>query len=181
MTFLPLPTYDELSPDAKAASDRLADERGGEFGNVRATLLANLPGFEVYSQWYTLHDEIAPWIGERAVSLFSYAISDENDSLACAVYFRRILLDGGDDPDHPEVTETERLLMDWGRLIAASPRDIPGEFYARLESAFSPERRLTLLAFAGLTVAINVLVSVGRIPLDESLYPYRKPGDERIA
>jgi hypothetical protein len=113
--------------------------------------------------WHDLRDEIAPWIGERAVTLFSYAISHEYGSAVTARYFRTILTDAGDDPDHPQVTETEQLLIDWGRLVVRSPRDIPEEFYARLEAAFSPERRLALLTFAARVVAINIVNTAGRV------------------
>lgn len=180
MSFLPITNYDDLKPEARAASDRQVELHGGGMTNMKATLLGNLPSFTAYMEWYTLREEIAPWIGERAVTLFSYAISDANDCLICSAFFRKMLVDSGDDPDSPEVTETEQLLMDWGRLIATSPHDIPQEFYDRLEAAFGPERRLTLLAFAGQMVATNLLNTVGKVPLDEALYEYRKPGDSRV-
>ena len=116
--------------------------------------------------WHALSDEIAPWIGERAVTLFFYAISDEYGSAVTARYFRDILTAAGDDPDHPQVTETEQLIIDWGRLIVSSPREIPEAFYARLESAFTPGRRLALLSFAARVVAINLVNTVGRVPVD---------------
>lgn len=126
-----------------------------------------------------LRDAVVPYIGERAVSLFSYAISDENDCLVSSVFFRRKLIDNGEDPDRPQVTETEQLLIDWGRLIASDPSNIPAEFHARLEAAFQPQLRQLLIALAGQVVATNLRNTVGRIPLDENLYDYRKPGDTR--
>ncbi len=179
MTFLPITSHDALEPDARAASDRQVELHGGAITTTKATLLSHLPSFTTYMQWYTLRDELVPFIGERAVSLFSYAISDENDCLVCSVFFRRILIDNGEDPDNPQVTETEQLLIDWGRLIASAPGRIPLAFYAKLEAAFSPQLRVMLLAFAGQTVATNLFNTVGRVPLDEFLYGYRKPGDER--
>ncbi|CAN5205973.1 hypothetical protein BH09ACT3_BH09ACT3_10470 [soil metagenome] len=173
MSFLPITDYDDLRPEAKAASDRQRELRGGPVTTLTATLLANVPSFTAYLEGYALREEIAPWIGERAVTLFSYAISQANECENSSLFFRRILVDAGDDPDHPEVTETEQLLIDWGRLIARDPHNIPQEFYDRLESAFGPERRLTLLAFAGQLVAINTLITVGRIPLDADLVAYR--------
>ena len=180
MTFLPLPTYDDLGPEAKAAADRQVELHGGRITNMKATLLSHVPSFTAYMEWYTLRDALVPYIGERAVSLFSYAISDENDCLVCSVFFRRILIDNGEDPDNPQVTEAEQLLIDWGRLIASNPGGIPDEFYARLESSFTPQLRVILLAFAGQMVATNLVNTVGRVPLDEVLYDYRKPGDTRV-
>ena len=179
MTFLPITTPETLGAEARAASDRQVELHGGRITNMKATLLSHVPSFTAYMEWYTLRDELAPLIGERAVSLFCYAISDENDCLVCSVFFRRILIDNGEDPDNPQVTEAEQLLIDWGRYIASNPSGIPDEFYARLEAAFRPQLRVLLLAFAGLMVATNLFNTVGRVPLDEALYDYRRPGDER--
>ena len=179
MTFLPMTTYETLGPEARAASDRQIELHGGRITNMKATLLSHVPSFDAYMEWYTLRDALVPFIGERAVSLFSYAISDANDCLVCSVFFRRILIESGDDPDNPQVTETEQLLLEWGRLIATDPNGIPAEFRERLEKAFSPKLRVILVAFAGLMVATNLFNSVGRVPLDEVLYDFRKPGDER--
>src|SRR6185312_14039512 len=123
-----------------------------------------------YMEWYVLRDELVPFIGERAVSLFSYAISDEHDCLVCSVYFRRILIDSGENPDDPQVTEVEQLLIDWGRAIARDPAAIPDDMVARLEQAFHPELRVILVAFAGIMVATNLFNMIGRVPLDEVLY-----------
>ena len=179
MTFLPITEYDELDDAGKAASDHQVEAHGGRITNMKATLLSHVPSFTAYMEWYTLRDELVPYIGERAVSLFSHAISEENDCLVCSVFFRKVLIDSGENVDNPQVTETEQLLMDWGRLIARDPRSIPDEMYARLESAFSPTLRVILVAFAGQMVATNLINMVGRVPLDEVLYEYRKPGDTR--
>ncbi|HLU63952.1 MAG TPA: hypothetical protein VKY66_05430 [Protaetiibacter sp.] len=175
MTFLPLSSDAELSSDALAAAERQVEHHGGRISNTMRTLLGHVPSFEVYMGWYTLRDELEPYIGERAVSLFAYAISEANGCVVCAASFRRVLVESGDDPDNPEVTETERLLLDWGRMLARAPGEVPAEFLARLEEAFSPKLRIMLVAFAGQTVAMNLFATAGRIPLDESLAPYRSP------
>ena len=179
MTFLPISTEENRSAQARAAADRQVELHGGRITNMKATLLSHVPSFTAYMEWYTLRDALVPFIGERAVSLFSYAISDENDCLVCSVFFRRVLIDNGEDPDNPQVTEAEQLLIDRGRLIASTPAGIPDDFYAKLEKAFNPQLRVLLVAFAGQMVATNLLVTVGRIPLDEVLYDYRRPGDTR--
>ena len=179
MTFLPITAYDDLGPEGKAASDRHLEVHGGTITPMKATLLSHVPSFVAYMEAHTLRDALVPFIGERAVTLFCYAISDENDCLVCYTFFRRILIDSGEDPENPQVTEAEQLLIDWGRLIASDPSGIPDEFYAQLERAFNPQLRVLLVAFAGQMVATNVFATVGRIPLDEALYDYRRPGDER--
>lgn len=179
MTFLPITSDDSLDERQRAARDHQVATYGGRITTMKATLLTNVPSFTAYMEWYVLRDELVPFIGERATSLFSYAISDESDCLVCSVYFRRILIDSGEDPENPQVTEAEQLLIDWGRAIARDPKHIPDDMLARLEDAFHPELRVLLVAFAGLMVATNLFNMVGRVPLDEALYEYRKPGDLR--
>ena len=179
MTFLPLLPDEDLEAAAIAAADRQLSTHGGRITNMKRTLLGHVPSFDAYMEWYTLKDELVPYIGERAVSLFSYAISDANDCLVCSVFFRRILIESGDDPDNPQVTETEQLLLEWGRLIATDPNGIDDDFRARVEEAFTPKTRLILVAFAGLMVATNLFNTVAHVPLDEVLYDFRKPGDTR--
>src|SRR6187402_314434 len=160
MTFLPLSPDAELPASALAAAERQVRLHGGRITNMKRTLLGHVPSFDAYMEWYTLKDELEPYIGERAVSLFSYAISDANDCLVCSVFFRRILIESGDDPDNPQVTETEQLLLEWGRLIAVDPNAIDDAFRARVEAAFNPKLRLILVAFAGLMVATNLFNTV---------------------
>lgn len=145
MTFLPMTSHDELTSSG---------------------------GFTAYAQWYALRDELVPYIGERATALFSFAISDENKCVVSASYLRKVLTDSGENVDDPQVTEAEQLLMDWGRLIARAPHDIPAEMYARLESSFNPKLRLILVAFAGQMVATNLFNTVGKVPLDPELEPF---------
>lgn len=181
MTFLPISTIDELGPGARSALDRELGVHDEPVSTTQLTLLGHVPSFTAYAAWAALRDELQPYIGERAVSLLSYSISEEADALIGTTYFRRLLVDAGEDLDNPQLTETEQLLMDWGRRIAAGPGQIPDDMYARLERAFNPKLRLMLVAFAGQLVALNLFTTVGRVPLDESLYSYRRPGDTRTA
>ena len=137
MGFLPMPSDEELEHDAAVAAERQLNDHGGRITNMKRTLLSHVPSFDTYMDWYTLRNELEPFIGERAVSLFSYAISDANDCLVCSVFFRKILIESGDDPDNPVVTETEQLLLEWGRLIATTPGEIPDAFYASTLPAHS--------------------------------------------
>lgn len=169
MTFLPMPRHDELDEAAQSASDQHVERVGGPVTNLDATLLGHLPSFTAYTEWFTLRDAVVPYVGERAVSLFCYAISAEYGGPIPSAFFRKVLVDAGDDPDAPQVTETEQLLIDWGRLIARDPHGVPDEMYARLEQTFNPKLRTLLVAFAGLMVAVNVFTTVGRVPVDETL------------
>jgi hypothetical protein len=181
MTFLPDPRPDELTPDQAAAWEAFVTRHPGRLTNQKAVMLGDLDTFEIYMGWYTLFDKLVAAIGERAVHVFAHAISEENDCLICSVFFRRILIDGGGDPEKPATTELEDALLELGRAIARTPTAIPDDLYRRVEGVIpDPHTRTVLLAFAGQMVATNVFNSVGRVPLDEVLYGYRKEGDERV-
>lgn len=129
---------------------------------------------EAFLSWYALKDDVEPYIGERAVSLFCYAVSEAAGGAGPAQHFRRILVDSGDDPDDPVVTETEELLLHWGRLIATTPHAIPADVAARVEAAFSPALRMLLVAFAGQVIAMNLVAIVGGAAIEDE-----PPGDGR--
>jgi hypothetical protein len=169
MTFLPITKHEELDEAAQTASAAHVERYGDPIGNLDATLLGHLPSFEAYQEWFTLRDALVPYIGERAVALFCFAISDEYGSPICSAFFRKVLTDSGEDLSNPQVTETEQLLIDWGRLVARDPHGVPAAMYESLEQTFNPKLRTILVAFAGLMVAVNVFTTVGRIPVDESL------------
>jgi len=168
-TFLPIAAPDELTSASRAAADAwLAASGSPRLSNLQATLIGHVPSFVAYQQFTVLRDELAPYIGERALALFSLAISEAAGSDAGTTHFRGILVAGGTDVDNPQVTEAEQLLIDWGRLIATAPGQIPDAVYARLQLAFNPKLRIMLVAYAGQLVATNLVNAVGRIPLDSS-------------
>ena len=181
MTFLPDPRPDELTPDQAAAWEAFVARHPGRLTNQKAVMLSDLDTFQIYMGWYTLFDKLAAVIGERAVHVFAHAISEENDCLICSVFFRQILIDAGSDPENAATTELEDALLELGRVIARTPTAIPEALYDRVEQLIpDPRSRTLLVGFAGQMVATNVFNSVGRVPLDEVLYGYRKAGDARV-
>ncbi len=126
-------------------------------------LLGHLPSFQAYQGLHTIRDELAPIIGERALTLFSYAIASGSGAGAATASLRAAVEASGENPDSPQVTETEQLLIDWGRMIGAAPHDIPAEVSGRIGRAFGPRTRIVLVAYAGLLVAFNLVMSVGEI------------------
>ncbi len=171
MAFLPIPSTDDLSDEARSARAQLVESHG-RISNVRAALLGHVPSFRAYLEWYTLKDELVPVLGERGVTILAYAISEEYGCTACAQFFRRVLEEAGEDPDTPSGAR-ERLVARFGRAVARNPHGLPDEVYEELAEQFAAEQRVALVAFAGLTVAVNVVNTVGRVPADEELHPFR--------
>jgi alkylhydroperoxidase family enzyme len=173
MSFLPMTDYESASAEVKREYDDQI-RKNGRVTNMKRTLLHNVPAFHAYMEWYTLHDQLTAFISGRAVSLYSYAISQANDCLVCSTFFRKILTDSGEDPDNPKLSETEKLLMDFGCTIGRDPHHIPDELYEKIRIHFNTEQIVLLVAFAGIMAATNLFNTVAKVPLDEVLYDYTK-------
>ena len=108
-----------------------------------------------FPEWETLREEIVPYVGERALSLLAFAVFDEADGFEGAAYFREALRVSGTDVDLPEVTESEGLLIRWGRLFARDSEGISADVEAEFERVFRPQLRELLVQFAALSVATS--------------------------
>jgi alkylhydroperoxidase family enzyme len=124
--------------------------------------------------WYDLRDEVVAFLGERSTILFAHAISDGTDCLVCSTFFRRLLIEAGDDPDDPKLDDRERLLLEFGHQLAVDPYDVSNDLFDQLSAMFTQEQIVTLTAFGGLMVATNLFNNALRVDLDEYLWPYRK-------
>ena len=71
----------------------------GRLTNMKRTLLHSLPAYHALMQWYDLFDEVKAFLGERLAIVFSHAISSESDCLICTTFMRRLLMNGGENPD----------------------------------------------------------------------------------
>lgn len=156
MGFLPVPSDDELSSDAVAAKNRFQDEHPGPLSALDRVLLTNVPVFEAYIRWFDVKDELEALVGERAVTLFSVALSRAVPAPFPTAFFENELREGGDDPENPQVTEAEALLLEWGRAVGADPSRVPPEPIARVEATFKPSTRAVLAGYAGLMFAVCV-------------------------
>jgi hypothetical protein len=166
MTFLPVFSDDELSAEAAEVAVALVSRQGHPLSNFQRILLGHVESFTAFEQLGVLADAIAPFLGERAVKLFSWAYCEAAASDYWTAHFRRVLLDAGENLDNTQVTETEQLMIDWARLIAKDPRAIPAAVYQRVEVAFTPRHRLAMLAYAGELAAAIVVADVARLPAD---------------
>lgn len=164
MAFLALNSDDELTPDAAAAAREFLATHPGPLSNLDRVLLGSASVFTSYTSWFALRDELIPFLGERAVNLFCFAISDGYPAPYPTTFFRRELELNGDDPLDPQVTEAERLLIDWGRALGAGAASTPAALRDAVEQTFQPKLRLLLTAFAGLMVAVCVVTVVGQVP-----------------
>jgi alkylhydroperoxidase family enzyme len=167
--------YAEATPAVRAAHDEVVHEHG-RITNMKRTLLHSLPAFHALMEWYTLRDTVRPFLGERLINLFSHAISAENDCLICSTFFRRILLESGEDPDRFALDEREEAVVEFGRQLAKPFARVPDDLFARLAATFTDEQIVALTAFGALMVATNVFNNALDVDLDGYLEPYQKGG-----
>ena len=164
---------DAAPADAKAAADAHVRSHA-RMTNMKRTLLHSLPAFEALMQWYPLRDAVQPILGERLTTLFAHAISAETDCLICSTFFRRMLIQTGENPERLRLDERETAVLEFGRALAVSPFKVPDPVYRRLASFFSAPQIVALTAFGALMVATNVVNNSLDVDLDEYLQPYRK-------
>ena len=82
-----------------------------------------------------------PFLGERLTTLFAHAISAQTDCLICSTFFRRLLIDAGEDPDDLRLDERERPSSTYGRQLARDANGVADELFARLAARLRRRRR----------------------------------------
>jgi hypothetical protein len=167
--------FDEST--APAASRELAAAHaatGGRMTNMKWTLAHAPVALDAMLQWYPLHDAVAPFLGERRTWIFCHAISAQADCLVCSTFFRRLLIDAGEDPDALELDELDELIAEFGRRLADDPHGVDDELYARLSERFDDQQIVLLTAFGAIMLATNVFNDALRVDLDGYLQPYRR-------
>jgi len=163
--------------DIRAAAD--AHERlPARITNMKRTLLHSLPAFDALMTWYPLRDRVAAFLGERATLILAHAISVEADCLICSTFFRRILIERGENPDRLILSDAEDTLAELGRRLATPPHEIPDDLYARVAEGRSDEQIVDLMAFAAIMLATNVFNNALDVPLDHLLEPFRRPAQQ---
>src|SRR5512132_1542757 len=126
-TRVPPATYDDLPPAAKAAHD--GHTRVARITNMKRTLLHSVPAFDALMTWYPLRDTVQLFLGERLTTLFAHAVSAETDCLICSTFFRRLLIDSGEDPDALALDAREAAVVAFGRALAQTPHRVPDAVY----------------------------------------------------
>jgi alkylhydroperoxidase family enzyme len=174
-----MPWITPVEPDS--APDRSRDiaaahaAAGARMTNMKWTLARAPAALDALLQWYPLYDEVVPLLGERRAMLFCQAISVESDCLICSTFFRRLLVDGGEDPDALALDDLDALVVELGRRLARDPHAVADDpdMRARLEERFGEAEIVLLVSFGAIMVATNVVNDALGVPLDEYLQPYR--------
>ncbi|MFD2572075.1 carboxymuconolactone decarboxylase family protein [Spirosoma soli] len=164
---------DEATPEVQAAFDQhVADYPGSRITNMKATLGRSLLSFQVYMQWYPLYEQVKAILGNRLAYLYAHSISEGSNCPLCTTFFRRIIIDNGEQPEALQLTAHEQLLLDFGSEMAQHKGEVADELYDRVSVHYTDEQLVVLVAFAGQMIATNVFNNVLHVDIDEYLYPY---------
>ncbi|RHX86454.1 hypothetical protein EHO98_16315 [Leptospira stimsonii] len=173
MSRIPLTEYETSSQKVKKEYEYQI-EKNGKITHMKRTLLHSLPSYKAYMEWYVLKDEIVPFLGERAFTIFAHSISAQTDCLICSTFFRRILIEWGESPDSLVLNETETLLVEFGRQIVTDSNAVSDSVYLQLRKKFDDEQIVLLTAFAGIMIATNIFNNVLKVDLDPYLENFAK-------
>ena len=164
----------ELNEEQKKAIAYHENVQGGHMTNMKYTLLRDLKSFESYMSWYDLQKGLQEFLSEREFVILCYAISSGNDCLVCGTFFRKVLIDSGEDPENLTLSEKEEALWNFSRALVKDFHNIPEVFYLTLEKHFDETQMIKIIAFAGQMFATNIFVTAAKVDLDEILFNYRK-------
>jgi alkylhydroperoxidase family enzyme len=163
----------DASPESVRAMEEIRSAHG-RLTNMKRTLAREPVALHALMTWYDLRETVLPFLGDRSTTLFAHAISAGTDCLVCSTFFRRLLIDSGEDPNHLQLDEWEQTVVAFGRQLAVDPHGVPDELFDRLAARLRPEQIVALTAFGGLMVATNLFNNALRVDLDEYLEPYRE-------
>jgi alkylhydroperoxidase family enzyme len=163
----------DAGPEARQALEEIRSVHG-RTTNMKRTLARSPVALRALMTWYDLRALVAPFLGERLTTLFAHAISAGTDCLVCSTFFRRHLIDSGENPESLELDDWEQTIVSFGRQLAVDPHAVTDELFARLAARLRPEEIVALTAFGGLMVATNLFNNALKVDLDDYLEPHRK-------
>ncbi|HKG62859.1 MAG TPA: hypothetical protein VKB28_02240 [Solirubrobacteraceae bacterium] len=167
------PADPATAPEASRALSEAHEAAGARMTNMKWTAARSPETLAMLLTWYPLFDRIAAFLGERRARLLAHAISDRNECLICSTFFRRILIDAGEDPADLKLDDEDELIVELGRALADDPHLDDG-LYGRLAARYGEQQLVELMGFGAIMVATNVFNDALGVPLDDHLQPYRK-------
>ena len=167
--------YATASDAVRAEHDREIALRG-RMTNMKRTLLHSPQAHRIYAEWFTLRAELDPAIDDRAIWIFSHAISKVAKSRIAVTFFRRALTNAGHDPDALKFSAEEALLDRFGRAIATDSNAVPPEIWVELKRRYDEKTLVDLVAFAGIMLATAIFNNVVDVDFDPELEPFAEKG-----
>ena len=165
-------TADSVPSAVKVAFEKHVAAYNATITNMKATLAHSLPVFEVYMQWYPLYEKVTEIVGKRAAYLFAWSVSTASNCPLCSTFFRKIIIDAGENPEQLNLTDYEKRLLDFGSAIALHKGCIANHVYNDLAIYHTEKEMVVLIAFAGQMIATNIFNNVIETDIDQHLIAY---------
>ena len=169
------PATPPLAPAAQQELDRQLAAHG-RVTQMKRTLAHSPRALLALMEWYPLRDEVAGFLGERLTTLFAHAVSTETECLICSTFFRRVLLEIGENPDALRLDERDRAIVEYGLALTRNSAHVTDPVYQAAANHLTAPQMVALTAFGGMMIATNVVNNALRVDLDDYLEPYRRPG-----
>ncbi len=169
------PAEPPLAPAAQQELDRQLLAHG-RVTQMKRTLAHSPAGLVALMTWYPLRDEVTTFLGDRLTTLYAHAVSSETGCLICSTFFRRILIDAGEDLEALRLDDRDQAIIDYGVALTRDHSHVPQPVYDAAARHLTPAQMVALTAFGGMMIATNVVNNALRVDLDDYLEPYRRPG-----
>jgi hypothetical protein len=140
--------------------------------NMKGILGYSLTAFEVYMQWYVVYDDMRIILGQRLVNLYAYSISRASQCLLWTTYFRKCIIDAGENPDKLKLTERDRLVMEFGKAIGSNHGKTDQALFDKLSRLFNARKMVDIISFAGQMIAACIFANATETDLDFYLEGY---------
>ena len=150
--------YENMSEETKLVCDEYAKK--SKLNNMKLTLLHDVTAFNVMNGFHTLCERAKQFLPELDVNLFCYAISFENDCMACSSVFKAFLDEQGVDFDTLIMTPVQQALVSFGRNVADNPHEVYGDQIEELKEFFTDEQLVVITSLAAMMVASNIFNTV---------------------
>ena len=171
MSQIPPIDYETASDTIRAAHDDEVVARG-RMTNMKRILLHSPTAHRIYAEWFALREELRPAIQDREIWLLCLSISLASRSIIPVGFFRRALINAGLTPETIETSDTEALLMAFGRAIVENSNAVPQQLWDGLKARYDAPTLVNLTAFAGIMIATAVVNNAVDVDIDPELLPY---------
>ncbi|WP_244639444.1 hypothetical protein [Aureimonas endophytica] len=122
-----------------------------------------------------MKEALSARLSDRAIFIFSLAISKAQRSPIPVGFFRRALDHLGLDADNLELSDEERLLEEFGTVLGQDAHALSDALWEKLAGRFDQTVLVDLTAFAGLMVATTLFANVVRAEPDDDLVAFLEP------
>lgn len=164
----------DASPEQQEAIEQELRARG-RMTNLKWIQARSPAALRIYGEWFTLKAALSPVIGDRAIFIFSLAISQAQGATIPVGFFRRALSGIGAHPDHLQPNAEETLLQRFGTALGRDAHSVSDDLWAELRAAYDEVTLVNLVAFAGIMVATTVFANLVQAEPDQDILSFLEP------